>query len=157
MLLTLQRKSTGDEGTFGILTFGPHVVYTGELPWRSNEPSWSCIPSGLYELALQFSPRFGKKLYCLQSVAGRDSILIHAANWMGDEDKGLMCELEGCIALGSSVGIVENNKVKPSRSQKGLSGSRAAVDLFMSFMKGQNLMLQIMDITGQPMTVPIKG
>lgn len=79
------------EGTQGVLAWnGTLVCYTIELPWLENRRRISCIPEGEYVLQKRFSPKFKWHLY-LQSVPGRDFILIHPAN---DATK----ELLGCIA-----------------------------------------------------------
>ena len=61
-----------------------------ELGWANNERNISCVPEGVYPVAIIQHPKFGE---CLQinGVKGRSGILIHVAN---DARK----ELRGCIA-----------------------------------------------------------
>lgn len=106
--LTLQRLDSGDQGTFGSIRFaGKSGVFcvTGELPDRGNKPFVSCIPPGRYELTRHRSPKFGD--CCLiHPVPGRSSILIHRANFCGDEAKGFKSDLQGCIAVGETTGML---------------------------------------------------
>lgn len=95
----LLRKRTGDSGTFGELEIDGEKFKTGELPWRDNARGKSCVPAGEYLVEWDPSPKYGFK-YELRDVPGRTVILIHSANFMGDEDKGLKAEVDGCIALG---------------------------------------------------------
>ena len=61
-----------------------------ELRWANNERNVSCVPEGVYPVAIIQHPKFGE---CLQisGVKGRSGILVHVAN---DAQK----ELRGCIA-----------------------------------------------------------
>ena len=61
-----------------------------ELRWANNERNVSCVPEGVYPVAIIQHPKFGE---CLQvnNVKGRSGILVHVAN---DAQK----ELRGCIA-----------------------------------------------------------
>jgi hypothetical protein len=61
-----------------------------ELGWANNERNVSCVPEGIYPVAIIQHPKFGE---CLQvnKVKGRSGILVHVAN---DARK----ELRGCIA-----------------------------------------------------------
>jgi hypothetical protein len=40
-------------------------LFSGELPWRDNAPSISCVPAGTYRAIFTNSPRFGRALYLL--------------------------------------------------------------------------------------------
>lgn len=104
---TIQRGPSTDEGTFGVLTLDSGFsCVTGELPWRDNEPGKSCVPAGTYMCKMQYSHKHGMDLYHLQNVPNRGEVEIHAANWMGDVDKGFKCELLGCIAPGLKTGML---------------------------------------------------
>ncbi len=61
-----------------------------ELRWANNERNVSCVPEGVYPVAIIQHPKFGE---CLQinGMKGRSGILVHVAN---DAQK----ELRGCIA-----------------------------------------------------------
>jgi hypothetical protein len=108
---TLQRTSSTDEGTFGIFTSDSGFqCYTGELPWRNNENGISCIPAGVYDVVMAYSPKHGEQLYHVQNVPNREAIEIHPANWMGDKSKGFKCDLLGCIALGADQGELDGQQ-----------------------------------------------
>lgn len=112
----LSRFETGDQGTFGRLVADGLSLFTGELPWRNNEPSISCLPPEpggepiVYTAAFNNSPRFGRSLYLLAPTDPRAGIRVHPANLMGDSMKGLKCQLNGCIALGERLGWIEGQK-----------------------------------------------
>ena len=97
LIARLLRSPTTDQGTFGRLQFGGRSLFTTELPWRNNRQQRSCIPAGVYQVALVNSPRFGR-VYGVANVPGRSHVLIHAANLGGDIDMGWQTQLQGCIA-----------------------------------------------------------
>jgi hypothetical protein len=96
----LARRETSDQGTFGRLSAGLLSLYSGELPWRENAKSISCVPAGTYRAAFTHSPRFGRLLYLVGPVPARSGIRIHPANLMGDASLGFHSQLNGCISLG---------------------------------------------------------
>lgn len=106
----LRRLESSDQGTFGQLVTGGLGLFTGELPWRDNAASVSCVPPGVYTAAVTFSPRFGRGLYLLAPTAPRSGIRVHPANLMGDSAKGFLCQLNGCIALGERLGWMDKQK-----------------------------------------------
>jgi hypothetical protein len=93
-----------------------------ELGWANNERNVSCVPEGVYPVAIIQHSKFGE---CLQinKVKGRSGILVHVAN---DARK----ELRGCIApvfslIGNGKGqysklalgyIIENLKLSGEKS-----------------------------------------
>ncbi len=90
MTIELQRLYR-DGWTDGmILINGILLCRSIELRWANNERNISCVPEGVYPVAIIQHPKFGE---CLQinGVKGRSGILIHVAN---DAQK----ELRGCIA-----------------------------------------------------------
>lgn len=137
MRVTLQRLETSDEGTFGWLAVNGETFATGELPWRKNAESKSCIPAGIYPCSLAPSLRFKTDLYHVWDVPKRSGILFHPANFMGDKSKGLKCELEGCISIGMRRGLLG--------TQKAVLESRAAVEQFMKALDGQPFELEVLD------------
>ena len=66
--------------------------------------SRKAIATGSYRVKMQWSPKFGKLLPCLQDVPGRSSILIHAGNRPYDT--------QGCILVGvnTKVGMILNSR-----------------------------------------------
>ena len=142
--LTLLRKEMGDQGTFGELSVDGVIFYTGELPWRDNVRGKSCVRPGTYIVSWQPSAKFGHK-YHLLNVPGRSDILIHAANFVGDEDLGYQAQVDGCIALGFAQDALDG--------QKAVVQSRAAVRQFEDALKSLDFQLTIIDEyleTGEP-------
>ncbi|MBP7307454.1 MAG: hypothetical protein KA987_15145 [Saprospiraceae bacterium] len=90
MVIELQRMYR-DGWTDGLIFIkGILLCRSIELRWANNERNVSCVPEGVYPVAIIQHPKFGE---CLQinGVKGRSGILIHVAN---DARK----ELRGCIA-----------------------------------------------------------
>ena len=90
MVIELQRlyRDTWTDGL--IFIQGILLCRSIELRWANNERNVSCVPDGVYPVAIIQHPKFGE---CLQinGVKGRSGILVHLAN---DAQK----ELRGCIA-----------------------------------------------------------
>lgn len=135
----LLRGPNSDQGTFGLLTFGPQSCRTLELPWRDNRTRRSCIPPGTYLCAIVQSPKFGR-VYGVRRVPGRSAVLIHPANLAGDVDLGWTTQLEGCIAPCERVGSMPNNA---GRLQAAGLVSRPAVARLMAWAKGDPFTLEI--------------
>jgi len=131
----LQRLESSAQGTFGRLIAGRLALFSGELPWRDNAPSISCIPAGTYQCLLTNSPRFGRPLYLVGPVRGRAGIRIHPANVMGDRAKGYLCQLNGCIALGEHIGWMDR--------QKAILSSVTALRLLETYFSGRPFELTI--------------
>ena len=90
MVIELQRLYR-DGWTDGLIFIkGILLSRSIELRWANNERNVSCVPEGVYPVAIIQHPKFGE---CLQinGVKGRSGILVHVAN---DAQK----ELRGCIA-----------------------------------------------------------
>lgn len=133
----LVREDQSDQGTFGRIVAKALTLFTGELPWRGNAPSISCVPPGTYSAAFTHSPRFGRHLYLVGVVPHRSGIRVHPANFMGAADKGYRCQLNGCIALGEKLGWMGGQKV--------VLLSAPAVRRLESLFGGQPFQLEIRD------------
>jgi hypothetical protein len=144
--LTLQRGRSTDEGTPGDLSGTGLDCKTLELPWRDlngdglGDPRQSCITPGEYLCEWKESPKYGW-CYEVTGVKGRSHILIHAANFAGDVDKGYQSQLLGCIALGVSHGLLTNKFGKP---QKAVIQSKRAIDAFHKAMREQPFTLNVL-------------
>lgn len=135
---TITRNGTSDQGTFGTLVLDDQwQCSTGELPGRQNQPKISCISAGTYTCLWMLSPRHGW-CYHVQGVARRVAIEIHAANFCGDLAQGFKCELRGCIALGSKVGLLGG--------QLAVLNSAATLKAFNERLHGEPLELTIVDV-----------
>jgi Family of unknown function (DUF5675) len=145
--MTLTRAQTSDEGTFGLLESEALEMHTGELPWKNNQRSVSCIPVGRYLCKAHRSPRHGQ-CFWLQDVPNRSEILIHSASWMGDTEKGFKSNLEGCIAIGMEFG----KDIGP-HDQDAILQSRVAMTKLIQYTEFQDFWLTIIDETGEGMKI----
>lgn len=132
------RGSSTDEGTFGTwMSDSGFRLVTGELPWRDNKQSFSCVPAGIYQVKMLPSPKHGPCYHVLE-VPDRTDIEIHSANFMGDEFKGWKSDLEGCIAVGYSTAIIGE--------QAGLRTSVKALKALYSDLKCEPFELEIVGL-----------
>lgn len=142
--LLLKRMETSDQGTFGILyneDTGEQMYHTGELPefggdpMIANERRTDCIPIGTYICKIVYSPKFKRQLYEITNVPNRSAILIHVANYFGNVAKGYRSDVEGCIGLGKSKGILSG--------QAALLTSAQSIKDFMKEMNFEPFQLTI--------------
>lgn len=139
---TLVRKPSTPDGTFGTLTLDDNKSWvTGELPWHNNDHGTSCIPEGTYTCRWFNSPKHGM-CYQVYNVPNRDVIEIHSANFMGDLPRAK--QLEGCIALGKSKGMLKPNPNQPE--QMAVLQSKVAIAEFEEDMQGQIFKLIITSV-----------
>jgi len=90
MVIELQRLYRDGCTDGEILINGVLLCRSIELRWANNERNISCVPEGVYPMAIIQHPKHGDCLR-LDGVKGRSGILMHVAN---DAQK----ELRGCIA-----------------------------------------------------------
>jgi hypothetical protein len=129
-MVILKRFAYTPDGTFGKIYIGDQSWFTVERPWVNNAPFISCIPEGEYKLQWYTSPKFGTTLAVIggtvslfpDSKSKRSAILVHPANTMDD--------LQGCIGLGTSRGVVRNKWA--------VVNSGSAVTQFQNALKGLN-------------------
>lgn len=114
--LILERFAYAPDGTFGRLNLpSGEKLFTVERPWLGNRTGESCIPDGVYTLALRRSgvvERSSSGRYRhgweVTDVPGRTYIMLHPANWPD--------QLEGCIAPGLDYRVLDGrNGVTQSR------------------------------------------
>lgn len=74
-----------------------------ERAWLDNKSRESCIPQGIYPLRLEYSDRFGKKLWEIKDVPGRSECKFHSANYWN--------QLNGCVALGNNRKYINRDLV----------------------------------------------
>ena len=74
-------------------------------------------------------------MYLVGGVPGRSGVRFHSANFMGASDKKLLCQLNGCIALGYRTAIVGG--------QKGIFSSLTAIRDFEAVRGGEEFELEI--------------
>ena len=139
MKIHLCRYESTDHGTFGRIQIDNKYFHTLELPWLNNQQSISWVPNGEYECELYPSSRFGN-VYLLHNVPDRSGVLIHQGNFGGNKSKGLKSDIEGCILLGKSRGVING--------QKCVLNSRIAVKEFMDTIHRQPFTLIIENTWG---------
>mgnify|MGYP001588603422 FL=1 len=145
----LKRTDTGDQGTFGKLTLDSGFSCVSlELPWRNNAKGRSCVPPGTYIFKWRTdSPAHGE-CYEMEPDAeapGRTNVQIHAANLAGDEDKGYVAQLLGCIAPGRAV-VVFKAGTRPAgaKDQRGVTASKLALGELEADLKTEPFQLTIL-------------
>lgn len=128
--LRLVRVGEADGATFGVLLInGKPEFVTLEEPWKENQRSISCIPTGAYKVKPVKSPRFGNT-YEVTKVPDRSHILFHAGNTLNDT--------QGCILLGLQYGKIDGKAA--------ILRSRDAMGLFINHLLGQDdIVLEIID------------
>lgn len=109
MIVRIERFIQTTFATVGQLTVDGFRCWTLERPWRNNEPFFSCVPEGTYEVAPDEEGKYTGHPE-LQNVSGRTEIVIHPANEVSD--------LQGCIApgLGYEVEIPSARLTATSRN-----------------------------------------
>lgn len=135
--VVLRRRESSDHGTFGKLFVDDKVFFTGELPWRENLANISCIPAGTYKCIWSSSPRFRRKLYLLTPTDPRTGVRMHSANLCGDRALGYFAQLNGCIALGKKLGLMDG--------QKAVLLSMPAMREFEKHMNFESFELEVID------------
>lgn len=102
------------------------VEYIGnslERAWENNEKRISCVPEGKYDLVLEYSPRFHKKLWELYGVPNRRECKFHSANfWF---------QLNGCVSLGNKRIDINKDGVKD------VTSSRLTMKKFHKSLEGE--------------------
>lgn len=135
MNVTLTRAKSTNHGTFGIFKMEDGTTFSSlELPWKDNQNGVSCIPVGVYNCKWINSPKHGE-CYQVMDVQGRQMIEIHSANFAGDASQGFISQLLGCIALGTSIGVLNG--------QLAVLNSKGAIAQFESKQMGQDFTLTI--------------
>ena len=105
--LLLIRDTFTDESTIGELFLnGERFCDTLELPYRDNQRSVSCIPTGSYIVRMRYTRESATRDYLhllVQEVKDRSYILFHKGNTAKDT--------RGCILVGqgSQQDIVQNS------------------------------------------------
>jgi hypothetical protein len=105
--LLIIRDTFTDESTIGeLFVNGERFCDTLELPYRDNQRSISCIPTGEYRVRLRYARESATRNYLhllVQDVKDRSYILFHRGNTAKDT--------RGCILVGqgSQQNVVHNS------------------------------------------------
>jgi len=120
-MIEITRLEQTGKGTIGTLLIDGVAtgLWTLELPWKDNEKNVSCIPTGTYQLVLEYSNKYKKDLFELKSVPNRTEIKVHVGNYLSD--------IKGCILVGSDIDFLEDGNRVVWKSSK-------AFDKFMALM-----------------------
>lgn len=123
MELTLERKKPTSKSTIGeIRVDGVYECVSLEPPMLfnglANVPMKTCIPEGVYDVTLEYSPKHKRVVPLLHDVPGRTEVEIHILNFPSDT--------EGCIGPGLAAGEDE------------ISGSTLAFGELFAKMSGAN-------------------
>ncbi len=97
-----------------------YVRHLLELGWLNNKRNISCVPHGTYDLKLEHSPKFGRKLWEAYGVSNRSECKFHVANFAS--------QLNGCFAPGMAKFDIDRN------GEKDMVNSAEAFDEFMGAM-----------------------
>lgn len=136
--VVIERFEFSDQGTFGRLITDGLQLFTGELPWRENKTSISCLPVGEYECEWTYSETLERSTYEVkEDFEDRSGIRIHPANFFGDKSKGFRADVEGCISLGECLGFIEG--------QRAILLSKRAVEKFEKLMRRDSFWLRVVE------------
>jgi hypothetical protein len=124
-------------GTLTILDTNNFPLFSSlslERGWRNNEKNISCIPTGVYEVHLEYSPLFQQLLWEIKGVPGRSECKFHSANYWN--------ELNGCISPGLRYKKLNNDEYRD------VTNSRASLSAFHKALGTHKTAILI--ITGEP-------
>jgi len=105
-----------------------------ERGWRDNQNNVSCIPIGVYKVVLEYSNKFGKKLWEIKDVTNRSECKFHAANYRH--------QLNGCVALGLRYKLLNRDNYRD------VTNSKDTMTAFHFALK--NYTEAILIVTGEP-------
>jgi hypothetical protein len=154
-LINAFRNSTAVDGTPGrwINPVTGNWWDSIELEWLNNQEGLSCIPEGEYLVQMQPHPLHGSlgalvgmpgMCYEIMNVPGRTAILVHIANWAGQENSGEKTDLLGCVGLGKGLAkmIPPGYKVP----QEEVVMSTVAIEQFYKEMGGKPFRVSIKNL-----------
>lgn len=109
-----------------------YIGVTMERGWLNNQNNISCVPEGVYDLKLEYSPKFRKDLWELYGVPNRSECKFHAANYWR--------QLNGCIALGVKHKDIDGD------GDPDITSSRDTMKKFHNSMTGTKACIVIKNI-----------
>ena len=129
-MIILERAYLPDNSaTLGKWTMSGVTCYTMENPWKGNKVGESCIPEGVYRMALRESPIVErtsggeyKEGWEILDVPGRSLIMVHPGNWEDDT--------QGCILPGKAFFWDGNGPM--------VTHSRNTFSKIMGFLRARN-------------------
>ncbi len=131
--LLLQRKWALESATIGeLFVDGEFYCFTLEdvvRPIDQKIPGETAIPTGLYQVVTDWSPRFKKNMLHVLDVPGFLGVRIHPGNTGKDTD--------GCILVGQTVDLASQS----------IGASRIAYEqLFRKLSDEPNIVLEVKEI-----------
>lgn len=105
-----------------------------ERGWRDNEKGVSCIPKGVYNVELEWSPKFKQDLWEIKGVPRRSECKFHVSNFWK--------QLNGCIALGRRPTDIDGD------GYRDVTSSKSTMADFHKALKGHKRALLM--ITAEP-------
>lgn len=102
---------------------------TLEPSWKDNEKGLSCIPSGMYNVEIRESPKFGWTPI-IKGITNRDLILIHKGNYAKDT--------KGCVLVGSDFGDINKD------GEMDLIGSKIVFDQILQLLSRDKSVIKIL-------------
>ena len=123
MRIKVERRWPKDKYIIGRLYIdGEFICNTLEPPWKDNA-RYTAIPKGIYEVIMNYSPKFKRVLPLVQNVPNRSSIRLHRGNRPADT--------QGCILPGENtkVGMVLNSTKYEEKICKMISDARGRREL----------------------------
>jgi len=98
MRLLLVRSIFSPRSTIGDMSVDDDAYCkTLELPWKNNEHNVSCIPEGVYKVAIDMSSAHHQRWPHILDVPNRGGVRIDIANYPS--------QILGCIAVGKTAGV----------------------------------------------------
>lgn len=137
MKLLLDRKEYADEATLGDLYVDgvwECVTLEDELAINGKkDPGKTCIPDGIYEVLITWSPKFKRRLPLLIEVPGFDGIRIHPGNTVEDTN--------GCLLTGEK--LIQVSGV-PFLTHSAAAFERLFAKLDKAYTVGEKLSIEVM-------------
>lgn len=155
-LLTLTRDRSTMMGTPGLLCIPevPFQYLTLELPWRDNQPTISCIPTGRYRFVFCWSNALKRNTWRVVDVVGRAGILMHAGNAAGALDAEYQSDSIGCILIGLELTMQRGNT---GRRQYWLKDSQRALHEVEQLLSGEEWEILVRDATPASHTMEVSN
>lgn len=106
-IVDILRTSGDDNQSIGALIVsngnGNTLYISGclERGWLDNKKDISCIPTGIYPLVYEYSPKFDRMLWEVKEVPSRSECKFHAASFWKN--------LNGCISPGTYLEDLNND------------------------------------------------
>lgn len=132
MHLVITRQKSVPTGTPAslLVTDTGFTCNTLELQWNDNDPGISCIKADIYAAQIGYSGHLGRDVLRFENKNGRTDIEAHNANFAGQVSMGMVSQVLGCIAVGSSYGDIERPDGKGT--QYGILNSVDTLDALLA-------------------------